>query len=94
MFESRRTALVTALRDVGWSCESPKATMYLWVKLPDGVSSVPFAEDLLENHGLAVLAGASMGQGGEGLVRLSFIAEEGRMREAAGRMGTALESRG
>ncbi len=92
MFESRRTVLVTALRDAGWPCEPPRAAMYLWVRLPDGVSSVPFAEDLLENHGLAVLAGASMGQGGEGFVRLSFIAEEDRMREAAARMGAALET--
>ena len=49
-----------------------------------------FARDLLEQEGLAVLAGSVFGAGGEGFVRLSFIAEGERLREAAARMARVL----
>ena len=90
-FRVGRDALVTALRDVGIDCASPRATMYLWVPLPEGVPSGEFARNLLEQEGLAVLAGSVFGEGGEGFVRLSFIVEPERLREAAVRMARALD---
>ncbi|MFB3111703.1 MAG: aminotransferase class I/II-fold pyridoxal phosphate-dependent enzyme, partial [Gemmatimonadales bacterium] len=90
-FRVGRDALVAALRDVGIDCASPRATMYLWVPLPEGVPSGEFARDLLEREGLAVLAGSVFGEGGEGFVRLSFIVEPERLREAAVRMARALD---
>ena len=83
--------MVTALRDVGIDCALPRATMYLWVRLPEGMPSAEFARDLLEREGLAVLAGSVFGEGGEGFVRLSFIVEPARLREAAVRMARALD---
>ena len=50
-----------------------------------------FARDLLDQEGLAVLAGSVFGAGGEGFVRLSFITEPERLREAAVRMARVLE---
>jgi LL-diaminopimelate aminotransferase len=90
-FRVGRDALVAALRDAGIDCASPRATMYLWVRLPEGVPSGEFARDLLELEGLAVLAGSVFGEGGEGFVRLSFIVEPERLREAAVRMARALD---
>ncbi len=94
LFRSRRDAPVEALADGGHACASPRAGMYLWYPLPEGVRSGPFAESLLEQDGLAVLPGAAMGQAGEGFVRLSFIVEPARLREAAGRMIQALDRTG
>jgi LL-diaminopimelate aminotransferase len=65
--------------------------MYLWVPLPDGVPSEAFAAELLEQEGLAVLAGSVFGAGGEGFVRLSFIVEPDRLRDAAERMARVLD---
>ncbi len=53
-----------------------------------------FARDLLEQEGLAVLAGSVFGAGGEGFVRLSFITEPERLREAAARMARVLDRYG
>ncbi len=53
-----------------------------------------FARDLLEQEGLAVLAGSVFGAGGEGFVRLSFITEPERLREAAVRMARVLNRYG
>ena len=88
----RRDALVNALRDVGIPCEPPRATMYLWVPVPDRVASGALARDLLEREGLAVLAGSVFGAGGEGFVRLSFIVGPDRLREAASRMARVLNT--
>ena len=88
----RRDALVNALRDVGVPCEPPRATMYLWVPVPDRVASGALARDLLEREGLAVLAGSVFGAGGEGFVRLSFIVGPDRLREAASRMARVLNT--
>jgi LL-diaminopimelate aminotransferase len=90
-FRVRRDALGAALREVGIGCATPQATMYLWVPLPEGVPSEAFASELLEQEGLAVLAGSVFGAGGEGFVRLSFIVEPERMRDAAGRMARVLD---
>lgn len=86
-FRRRRDALVQALQGEGIGCEAPAATMYLWIPLPEGVSSRAFARDLLEDEGVAVLAGSVFGEGGEGYVRLSFIVDPDRLEEAARRMG-------
>ncbi len=93
-FLERRDALLSALGEVGIDCATPRATMYLWIPLPEGVPSLDFSRDLLEQEGLAVLAGSVFGAGGEGFVRLSFITEPERLREAAARMARVLDRYG
>lgn len=85
-FAARRDAAVAALHEAGFPVEPPQATMYLWVPLPDGLASQPFAERLLEREHLAVLPGASFGAAGEGYVRLALTADGDRLREAVARM--------
>lgn len=91
-FKERRDAAVTAFRAAGFDCESPRATMYLWIPLPEGISSALFAERLLEQEGVIVLAGSGFGQGGEGFFRISFITGPERLAEAARRAGRVLQS--
>jgi len=93
-FLERRDALLSALGEVGIDCATPRATMYLWIPLPEGVPSLDFSRDLLEQEGLAVLAGSVFGAGGEGFVRLSFITEPERLREAAARLARVLDRYG
>ncbi len=94
VFQARRDAAVQAFRDAGFSCDVPKAAMYLWIPLPDGIPSQLFSDRLLDEEGVVVMPGTGFGQGGEGFFRISFIASPERMREAAVRAGRVLASFG
>ena len=94
IFKERRDAAVEAFRAAGFSCDTPRATMYLWITLPDGVSSADFADRLLEDEGVVVMPGSGFGAGGEGFFRISFITSPERIAEAATRAGRVLASLG
>jgi len=89
-FQRRRDAGVTALRSAGFDVEVPRATMYLWVAVPDGWTSESFAHRGLDEQGVAILPGTALGWGGEGYVRLALTVPAERMREAADRLGRLL----
>jgi LL-diaminopimelate aminotransferase len=91
-FRERRDAAVESFRGAGFDCDVPRATMYLWVKLPEGVPSAGFAERLLEDEGVIVLAGSGFGVGGEGFFRVSFICAPERIAEGARRAGRVLDN--
>ncbi|MBI4502527.1 MAG: aminotransferase class I/II-fold pyridoxal phosphate-dependent enzyme [Gemmatimonadetes bacterium] len=90
-FLERRDAAVSALREIGVPADSPRATMYLWVPLPEHLSSAEFARALLEREGVVVLHGSSFGRSGEGFFRVALTVGPERLREAAGRMAKILE---
>ena len=89
--QRRRDAAVTALRQAGFSVESPKAAMYLWIPLPPGVASASFARQALEELGVVVLPGSGFGPAGEGFFRIALTVDAARLTEAAQRLGQALE---
>jgi LL-diaminopimelate aminotransferase len=90
VFRERRDAAVKAFREAGFKCEAPKATMYLWIPLPESLPSATFAERLMEDEGVIVLPGSGFGAGGEGFFRISFITSPARITEAAQRAGRVL----
>ncbi len=90
VFKERRDAAVQAFRENGFEVEAPKGTMYLWIPLPEHVTSAEFAESLMEDEGVIVLPGSSFGEGGEGFFRVSFVVSPARLREAASRAGRVL----
>ncbi len=90
VFKTRRDAAVTEFRAVGFDVDVPRATMYLWIPLPDGVPSALFAERLLVDEGVVVMPGSAFGPGGEGFFRISFITSPQRIAEAARRAGKVL----
>jgi LL-diaminopimelate aminotransferase len=94
IFRERRDAAVAAFRAAGFPCESPRATMYLWIALPEGLPSAAFADKLLNEEGVVVLPGSAFGAGGEGFFRVSFITSPERLGEAARRAGRVLASFG
>ena len=85
-FQRRRDAAWEAFRAAGFDLPRPAASMYLWVPLPAGVESGPWARRLLLEQGVAVLPGQSLGPGGEGFFRVALTTSEERLREAAGRI--------
>ena len=94
VFKDRRDAAVAAFSAAGFACNTPRATMYLWIPLPEGMPSAAFAERLLEDEGVIVLPGSGFGAGGEGFFRVSFITSPARIAEAARRAGRVLERMG
>ena len=81
-----------ALRKVGFEVPVPKATLYLWVPMPDGVEAVEFASVALKEEGVIVLPGVGFGKSAEGYMRLALTVPEARLEEAADRMGRVLAS--
>ena len=90
VFKERRDAAVKAFAEAGFRAEAPRATMYLWMPLPEGVRSATFADALME-QGVIVLPGSGLGAGGEGFFRVSFITSPARIAEAAQRAGRVLQ---
>ena len=90
IFRARRDAAVEVLREAGLRVEKPLATMYVWVQLPGGEGSEPFARRLLMEQGVAVMPGSSLGAGGEGFFRIALTLPEARIREAAARIARVL----
>jgi LL-diaminopimelate aminotransferase len=90
VFQGRRNAAVTGLRQAGFDVSVPKATMYLWVPVPGGEPSMDFTKRVLEETGTIVLPGAALGAGGEGFFRVALTVSEERLSEAARRLGRCL----
>lgn len=86
-YKERRDVVVDGLRAAGFSVKRPKATMYVWVRVPDGFAAASFASRLIEEAGVVVTPGTAFGAGGEGFVRVSLIAPPERLREAVARIG-------
>ena len=85
MYQFRRDVLVNGLNNAGWKVESPKATMFLWAKIPStlrSLGSLEFSKKLLAEAQVAVSPGIGFGEYGEGYVRFSLIENEHRTRQA------------
>ncbi len=85
--QGRRDRAVEAFRREGFEVTEPKATMYLWIPVPDAEPSEDFARRALEREGVIVLPGGALGTGGEGYFRVALTVEEDRLEEAAVRLG-------
>lgn len=91
LYQRRRDLIVDALHAIGVECEAPKATIYVWAKVPEGHMSASFTELMLEKAHVVVTPGSGYGTGGEGYIRISLttpdediLAAVERMREAMG----------
>ena len=92
VYERRRDALVDTLADVGWRTPVPKASMYLWTRLPGGRDdSVTFCLDLARATGVCLAPGRAFGPTGEGYVRFALVREPDALARAVGRIRTFLD---
>ena len=85
MYQSRRDVLVAGLNELGWAVTPPKATMFVWAKIPDAfadMGSLDFSMHMMEVAKVAVSPGIGFGHYGEDHVRFSLIENEHRIRQA------------
>ena len=90
VYRRRRDLMVEALARIGLPADPPRATPYIWVRVPDGHTSETFTELVLEEAGVVVSPGPSFGPSGEGYVRISLTVADERLEEAASRIATSL----
>ncbi len=87
-YEARRNRLIDGLAATGggqWRIEKPKATMFVWAKIPDShrqLGSLEFSKRLLHGANVAVSPGIGFGKSGDGHVRFSLVENEHRIRQA------------
>jgi alanine-synthesizing transaminase len=84
-YQKRRDVMVKGLHDIGWRVEVPKASMYIWAKIPEiyqGLGSIEFTKRLLEGAKIAVAPGIGFGDYGDDHVRIALIENEHRLRQA------------
>ena len=86
VYSRRRDLMVKGLQDVGFEVESPRATFYLWIKVPEGYTSSELTERLLEDAGLVVTPGNGFGEPGEGYFRIALTQKRERLEEAVQRL--------
>ncbi|WP_316397443.1 pyridoxal phosphate-dependent aminotransferase [Metabacillus litoralis] len=85
-YELRRNALFEELNKIGWNAPLPKGSFFAWLPIPKGYTSSHFADTLLEKGKVVVAPGIGFGKYGEGYVRVGFLTEEERIREAVQRI--------
>jgi LL-diaminopimelate aminotransferase len=86
IYQRRRDLVVAALTEAGLAPPTPRATFYLWVPTPAGLSAADTAARLLEEAAVVVTPGAAYGAAGEGYIRISLTTPDERLREACRRI--------
>ena len=92
-FKKRRDVFIEALHHIGWKVPTPKATMYVWAKLPEpwANNSVEFCTELVAATGVAVSPGSGFGKSGEGYVRFALVQEPEILQIAVGKIASFLD---
>ncbi|MDB5992767.1 MAG: putative aminotransferase [Herbaspirillum sp.] len=94
-YQRRRDVLVKGLNEAGWPVEKPKASMYIWAKIPAAYShlgSLEFSKQLLEKAKVCVSPGVGFGEYGDDYVRFALIENEARIRQGLRGIRTMLRA--
>jgi len=96
VYQGRRDVLCDGLERLGWPITRPRATMFVWAKIPEPwarrMSSFDFAMKLLKEGDVAVSPGGGFGPAGEGFVRMALVENENRLRQAVTQIGRCLSA--
>jgi len=85
MYKARRDVLCEGLTSIGWAVDKPKATMFVWAKIPEQyreMGSLEFSKKLLQDAKVAVSPGVGFGEYGDDYVRFGLIENKHRTRQA------------
>jgi alanine-synthesizing transaminase len=86
VYQKRRNVVLQGLQKIGWSCETPRAGMFVWARISDkhlqGLSTIDYALRLMEEAEVAIAPGRAFGEGGEGYVRIALVENDQRLRQA------------
>ncbi|MBI3614913.1 MAG: LL-diaminopimelate aminotransferase [Candidatus Omnitrophica bacterium] len=94
IYRKRRDLFVKGLNDIGWKVPLPKATFYIWAHIPpkfSALTSLEFAQLLVDEAGLVTAPGTGFGEYGEGYVRFALVEPEPRLKIALERIQKILE---
>ncbi|MDO8532106.1 MAG: LL-diaminopimelate aminotransferase [Dehalococcoidia bacterium] len=86
IYQRRRDRLAPALAKMGLRVTPPKASLYIWARLPQGQKSIDFAARLLDEINVVVTPGIGYGPSGEGYIRLSMTLSDDKLEEGVRRM--------
>ncbi len=85
-YKSRRDVVCDGLDRIGWQVSRPRATMFVWAKVPPehlkGKGSIDYAMDLMEHAEVAIAPGRAFGENGEDYMRIALVENEQRLRQA------------
>ena len=86
VYQCRRDRIIDALDKIGIKATKPRASLYIWARVPDGYTSVSFANKLLDELAVVVTPGIGYGPSGEGYIRISLTVPDKRLDEALARI--------
>jgi alanine-synthesizing transaminase len=85
-YQSRRDVVCDGLERIGWSVEKPRASMFVWARVPDehlqGMGSIDYAMNLMDGANVSIAPGRAFGENGEGYMRIALVENENRLRQA------------
>lgn len=90
IYQRRRDVLIRGLRQAGLSVDTPRATFYVWPRVPEGYDSAGFVSMLIERAGIVCTPGSGFGKEGEGYIRFALTADARRLAEATRRIASSL----
>jgi LL-diaminopimelate aminotransferase len=91
VYTERRNVLVDGLNSIGWKVQKPKATFYVWIRVPARHTSATFAKELLDKADIVATPGNGFGEAGEGYVRMVITVDRSRLSEAVRRIKDKLK---
>jgi len=86
ILQRRRDKIIQVINQVGMRARVPKATFYIWANVPQGYTSIDFADKLLNEAGVAVTPGIGYGKGGESYIRFSLTLPDDKLEQGIERL--------
>jgi LL-diaminopimelate aminotransferase len=86
IYQRRRDLVVKTLRGIGLEVKPPKASLYVWARIPEGYTALDFCAKLLDEASVVVIPGTGYGKYGEGYIRLSLTTPDDRVKEGLARL--------
>ncbi len=86
IYQNRRDKVVDTLNKIGLKANPPKASLYVWARIPGGYTSADYATKLIDEAGVVVTPGTGYGDAGEGYIRLSLTIPDDRLEEGLARL--------
>jgi LL-diaminopimelate aminotransferase len=94
IYQKRRDLVIEVLNNIGLEAKPPKASLYVWAKVPKDYNSMDFATDLLEKVGVVVTPGVGYGKQGEGYIRVSLTVPDAAVVKGLSRLSAWRDTKG
>lgn len=86
IYQKRRDKVIETLNKIGLKANPPKASLYVWARIPQGYTSADYATKIIDEAGVVVTPGSGYGDAGEGYIRLSLTIPDDRLEEGLARL--------